>query len=96
MSISLSLIFLVGHLLHIFLGLITFNTCYILNVIKANQFSSITMALMEVDVELLALGSPVPELIDYRKGLRTKWKFFIITLSFFLFMSIFDFFIFKE
>lgn len=85
-----------GHLLHIFLALIIFNACYIVNVIKANQFTSITQAIMDVDVELLALGSPVCELIDYRKGLTRKWQIFAVNTTFFIFMTLFDYFIFRE
>lgn len=85
-----------GHLLHIILGVFIFNVCYILNLVKAKPFSIHSDRLLEVDALLLKLASPVKNLINHQRALRLKWLCFIAVTLFFVFMFVFDYFVFRE
>lgn len=87
---------IIGHMLQILLGLVIFNVCYIVNFAKAPHFSRIGMRLSLIDVDLLKLASPCKELIDNKRALRLKWILFLGSVSFFLFMVVFDYFVFGE
>lgn len=49
-----------------------------------------------MDEDLLKLAAPCRNLIDYKRSLRIKWTVLSLGVSFFTFMTIFDFFVFKE
>lgn len=85
-----------GHILQILLGLFIFNVCFILNFAKAKRTSRIGLAMSQVDEDLLKLAAPCRNLIDYKRSLRIKWTVLSLGVSFFTFMTIFDFFVFKE
>lgn len=58
--------------------------------------SKIGMALSRIDEELLKIVAPCKDIMDYKKMLRWKWMFFIGCITYFISMTVFDYFVFGE
>lgn len=81
---------------HIILGAIIFIVLNTLNFLKSKEISDIGDMMCAVDDEIIKLTFPVKDVLDYRRSMKVKVILFGSNMSFFIFMFVFDYFVFEE